>query len=738
METAYAVTSAFAVIGLGCLGTVNSVLNSAVGSAAAAGVTSTGTEQSLPTVTDDVPGAIPPPPGFTYNGTALVGISAVYCLFAPFMAVVSLVCLVYKKRLTKCCTLRTKMAWWHALGGVCGVIGMLASVLCTPRLGALLFGALSVSGALLSSVVLDHFGFVGMTVRRATLVKAAAASIALVGVAVTAVASTQSVPDPSAAPVHAACGPCVGTDSAPLSAHCCSGHSLHTKAFQSVLHDTAGDTAGLPLHILAACGVASFFAGTLGPIQALLNWRLGHALVHKSMALVVSATMAGLLSLLVLGVYLAIAVASAPESQSQIDVPAAIVSASFLGLRTASTLTPWMWLGAVGAIVTKAGSVMFPKRIGTSTYIILVLTGEMGISLVLDHVGALGLPTRPATVARGIGIAIIWGAALLMRFSDGIEGALAKHLSSRDIVVPLWLVGTPASDELPTLIIAKAETAAVTRSGDDGTASTTPEAIKPGEELDHIESHVCLLERMEKGISSASRGENSSHNHEHVMPAAAAAQPPVFAQTHKSALELARLHSVHAGQSTDESGLACAGDRDRYDGRASTHIHATSMLRGTSGNDRVTRAIRALSSKIPSDTGDATALRTWWPHSKEGSSGCTGAAAGEYVRTPGEGTHVQDRPVSPRTAPVRGVLRASSWFCVPVHAQADEALLSEYSPQSPTVHSPGLGLRLPSRSGSVSALAHRAPGHASQPLHRKMTSLDAMCDALVDDDDEDE
>ena len=53
--------------------------------------------------------------------------------------------------------------WWAWLGGVLGAIYAVATVLLARELGAATLTALVVTGQLVCSVVLDHFGWLGFT-----------------------------------------------------------------------------------------------------------------------------------------------------------------------------------------------------------------------------------------------------------------------------------------------------------------------------------------------------------------------------------------------------------------------------------------------------------------------------------------------------------------------------------------------------------------------------------------------
>jgi transporter family-2 protein len=59
--------------------------------------------------------------------------------------------------------------WWAWSGGFFGAIYIAISILLVPRLGAATFVALLVTGQMLSSVLFDHYGFLGVAQRPAGL-----------------------------------------------------------------------------------------------------------------------------------------------------------------------------------------------------------------------------------------------------------------------------------------------------------------------------------------------------------------------------------------------------------------------------------------------------------------------------------------------------------------------------------------------------------------------------------------
>ncbi len=54
--------------------------------------------------------------------------------------------------------------WWHWTGGLLGAVYIVATIVVAPRLGAATLVAALVAGQMVTSLALDHFGWVGFTV----------------------------------------------------------------------------------------------------------------------------------------------------------------------------------------------------------------------------------------------------------------------------------------------------------------------------------------------------------------------------------------------------------------------------------------------------------------------------------------------------------------------------------------------------------------------------------------------
>lgn len=76
--------------------------------------------------------------------------------------------------------------WWAWIGGILGLCFVLATVYATPRLGAGLFVGLVVTASTVTSLALDHFGWMGFAVHPAGAGRLAGGLLMVAGVALIA------------------------------------------------------------------------------------------------------------------------------------------------------------------------------------------------------------------------------------------------------------------------------------------------------------------------------------------------------------------------------------------------------------------------------------------------------------------------------------------------------------------------------------------------------------------------
>lgn len=82
----------------------------------------------------------------------------------------------------------------------------------------------------------------------------------------------------------------------------------------------------------------------------------------------------------------------------------------------AARALPWYaWMGGVyGAMFVVAAAFGVP-RLGVATTIVLMVAGQLLVSLVLDHFGAFGVPRQPLNWSRVAGVALVVAGVLLVR-----------------------------------------------------------------------------------------------------------------------------------------------------------------------------------------------------------------------------------------------------------------------------------------------------------------------------------
>ena len=74
------------------------------------------------------------------------------------------------------------LPWWAWLGGAVGAVYVASSIVVIPKLGAATLVALVVTGQMLTSLALDHFGAFGLQEQGLTLWRAAGALLLIAGV----------------------------------------------------------------------------------------------------------------------------------------------------------------------------------------------------------------------------------------------------------------------------------------------------------------------------------------------------------------------------------------------------------------------------------------------------------------------------------------------------------------------------------------------------------------------------
>ncbi len=138
--------------------------------------------------------------------------------------------------------------------------------------------------------------------------------------------------------------------------------------------------------------LAVIIGGALTALQGPTNARLAEAVGSPVNAALVSFAV-GTVALMVLAATL--------QVRPDMAATRALPSAAWLG-------------GFYGAVFVVAATFAIP-RLGVATTIVLMVTGQMLLSLVLDHFGFMGVAKQPITPTRLAGVAMLVGGVLLVR-----------------------------------------------------------------------------------------------------------------------------------------------------------------------------------------------------------------------------------------------------------------------------------------------------------------------------------
>jgi transporter family-2 protein len=77
---------------------------------------------------------------------------------------------------------------------------------------------------------------------------------------------------------------------------------------------------------------------------------------------------------------------------------------------------PWYaWIGGVYGVIFVIAATWAVPRMGVATTIVLMVAGQLLVSLVLDHFGAFGVPRQPISWSRVGGVALVIAGVLLAR-----------------------------------------------------------------------------------------------------------------------------------------------------------------------------------------------------------------------------------------------------------------------------------------------------------------------------------
>ncbi|WP_457329511.1 DMT family transporter [Rhizobacter sp. P5_C2] len=159
--------------------------------------------------------------------------------------------------------------------------------------------------------------------------------------------------------------------------------------------------------VLAPVAMA-LLAGAVLPFQAAANSTIGRMAGHPLWAALVSLGV----SLLVIVPTLALLRAPTPQTTAVLNGPW------------------WLWIGGVlGAIYVAAAASVTPK-LGAGGFLVCVVAGQMVAAVVVDHYGMMGLASKPISLQRIAGVALILCGVFLIQ---GLGPSLSRKSASTSV-----------------------------------------------------------------------------------------------------------------------------------------------------------------------------------------------------------------------------------------------------------------------------------------------------------------
>ena len=121
----------------------------------------------------------------TLNKTLHQPVWAVVVVFAVALTTSIAAAVISGQRLPSAAEI-VEAPWWAWIGGIFGACYILSMMLAADRLGAAVFMGVTVTTAVVTSLVMDHFGLLGFEVHRAGIGRIAGGVLMVAGLALIA------------------------------------------------------------------------------------------------------------------------------------------------------------------------------------------------------------------------------------------------------------------------------------------------------------------------------------------------------------------------------------------------------------------------------------------------------------------------------------------------------------------------------------------------------------------------
>ncbi|MGU3575097.1 DMT family transporter [Brucellaceae bacterium C25G] len=139
--------------------------------------------------------------------------------------------------------------------------------------------------------------------------------------------------------------------------------------------------------------IAAIITGAVVPFQAGANAFLGKNLGHPLWGTVISLC----ISLICILPVMVFAKVELPTFSNLVQAPR------------------WIWIGGLVGVIYITGALMLAPKLGAAGFITAAIVGQMLASIIIDQWGLVGLPKKPISLNRVIGVGLIFIGLIVMQ-----------------------------------------------------------------------------------------------------------------------------------------------------------------------------------------------------------------------------------------------------------------------------------------------------------------------------------
>ena len=300
----------------------------------------------------------------TALGVSTLGVLATFAVAVPLLTVVCYI----ESRVLKLgfLTWREPPRWYHLIPGAMGTCYVMCGALVTRALGSALFFVPLIVGQLAQSALMDHLGLSTADGSRKVMTPGKVAALAL--------------------------------------ARCGAGLSVLEK-----LSGSGGGGGELSAAAQAGYLLSAFAVGTLTPAQAALSRSVIPRVPSRLQATWWTFSVGGLCTAVIVGAQLAADPAAAEAMP-----------------RLAPEVQWWMFTGGLFGIAYIASSIFFAPAIGSASYFVALVSGQLAGSALIDSWGAFLSPVRAVTPLHAAGVVMVLAASAMLAAISHAQTAVAQ------------------------------------------------------------------------------------------------------------------------------------------------------------------------------------------------------------------------------------------------------------------------------------------------------------------------